>query len=115
MASLHTLARAAKIKDGLARTMFNEIIELVKSGQHICIHNFGTFFPGRRKGRTIFSPQIPGGKAVVPDRTVMRFRPSPKLKKILNESEAKAAAKPKAAPAPKAAPKAKAAAKTKTE
>lgn len=106
MAGIHGVARTAEIKDAQAHALFAGILESVKQGNRVYVKDFGSFFPVKRAARTITSPQIPGGKAEVPERIVIRFRPSPVTKAALNGSK-KAAAKPAPKPAAAAAPAAK--------
>ncbi len=84
MAGVHGAARAAGIKDPQAHALFASILEQVKNGERVFIKNFGSFFQTQRAARTVTSPQIPNGKAEVPEHLVMRFRPSPYVKAVLN-------------------------------
>lgn len=87
MAGIHKMARAAGIKDSQAYALFSAILEEVKQGRRVLIKDFGSFFQSKRQARTIYSPQIPGGQADVPERTLIRFRASPATRAVLNGEE----------------------------
>jgi len=120
MAGTHDIARDAGMKDTEIKNVFNAIIARVKAGERVLIKDFGTFENKHVKERMIKSPQIPNGEAKVEAHNVVKYRPSPVTKAILNGGEApaqiaaeepapkpaKVAAAPKAAAAPAAAPKA---------
>jgi nucleoid DNA-binding protein len=93
MSGIHGVAKQAEIKDEQARTLFASILQQVKGGNRVYVKDFGSFFPVTRAARTITSPQIPGGSADVPERKVIRFRPSPATKAVLNGGKHKVAAK----------------------
>jgi len=93
MASLHIVARAAGLKDKEARQLFLALFDTCREGHKVYIHGFGTFYVVTQAARTVYSPQIPNGKADVPERLAFRFRQSTKLRAILNAGGKK---KPKA-------------------
>lgn len=106
MAGTHDIARAAGLKDTEVHTVFATILEKVKNGERVLIKDFGTFQVKQVKERTITSPQIPSGSAVVPEHQVMKFKASPVTKDLLNGVERPEKPK-KEAPAAKPAPNGK--------
>jgi nucleoid DNA-binding protein len=106
MAGMHSVAKPAGVKDAQGYALFASILARVKSGERVYIKDFGTFWAVKRKARTITSPQIPGGTAEIPERMVLRFRPSPITRQVLNGKKGgkpKPTAKPAAKPAAKGA------------
>ena len=115
MAGTHDIARDAGMKDTEVKNVFNAILARVKAGERVLIKDHGTYEAKHVKERMIKSPQIPNGEAKVEAHTVIKFRPSPVTKAILNGGEvpeqvAETPKAPKAALAPKAAAPAKPAA-----
>jgi len=105
VAGIYEIAKSSKVPADQVRNVFNAILDSVKS-EPVQIRDFGTFRTRTAGARTIKSPQIPGGVATVPERTVLRFKAAPATREALNNG-ARSAAKPaKAAkkPAPAAAP-----------
>lgn len=94
MAGIHSVAKVAGIKDQQAFALFNAILSAVNDGKRVYVKDFGSFIPVTRKARKVYSPQIPGGEADVPERRVIRFRASPVTRKVLNGDD-KAAKKSK--------------------
>ena len=84
MAGIHKVAREAGIKDSQVYALFSAILERVARGERVLVKDFGSFFPSKREARKIYSPQIPGGEADVPERIVMRFRASSATRAVLN-------------------------------
>lgn len=95
MAGVHVIARAAGVKDTVALSLFSAILDQMAEGNRVYIKDFGSFVPVKRKARVVLSPQIKGGRAEVPERMVIKFRPSPVTKKVLNGDDKPKAKKPK--------------------
>lgn len=84
MAGLAKIAKASGLKESQVSTLFSVILDAVASGERVLIKDFGAFYLRQRKPRIIRSPQIPNGVAEVPAKKVIRFRPSPVTKAVLN-------------------------------
>jgi len=116
MAGTHDIARDAGMKDTEVKTVLNAILGRVKNGERVVLKDFGSFEQKHVKERMIKSPQIPNGEAKVEAHDVMKFRPAPFTKDVLNgradmPTGTEETEETKPAPAPKAAPKAAAPAK----
>lgn len=98
MAGLNEVSRAAGIRVEYTEQVFSAILavltEVGEDGKplhrNLVIRNFGTFHLRRVAARAVSSPQLPGGRAEVPERTVLRFRPSPSTRDQLNGNVGKA-------------------------
>ncbi len=63
--------------------IFDEMSSALARGESIEIRGFATFHPKRLKARVARNPKS-GERVFVPDRAVVRFRPSPKLLAAIN-------------------------------
>jgi nucleoid DNA-binding protein len=87
MAGTHDIARDSGMKDTEIKNVFNAILARTKNGERVLIKDFGTFEVKHVKERLIKSPQIPTGEAKVEAHDVIKFRPSPATKVVLNGGE----------------------------
>lgn len=83
MAGLNDVARAVGLKPSQAASLFAAILECCRNGGKVRINGFGTFFLKKRAGHKLFVPFLPGGGAQVPERMVLRFRPSKATREML--------------------------------
>lgn len=64
---------------------FRLIVERCARGETVSIANFGSFAPRLYKGRTIYTPILPGGEATFPDVLNIRFSISKNARATLNQ------------------------------
>ena len=72
--------------------MLAEMFERISSGEIVKLHNFGKFVirqKGKREGRNPRTLE----PAVISERRIVQFKPSPALRGVLNKGPAKASAK----------------------
>jgi nucleoid DNA-binding protein len=60
-----------------------ESIETIEDGKKVKVTGFGIFYPSEIQSRTWINPKTQQ-KSNIPERRIIRFRPSDKLKKALN-------------------------------
>lgn len=94
MASVVEIAKKAGVSEDTALRVFAELVDLTSRGERVYIRNFGSFFAKERAPRVVRSPALPGGQALVVPRTVLEFKPSPKLNGIFNGRALGVVAKP---------------------
>jgi nucleoid DNA-binding protein len=85
MAGVPEIARKAGVKQNDVRAMFAAVADLTAEGERVQVANFGSFSLRVQKERTVRSPKIPGGEATVPERNVIGFRMSKKLRNFWND------------------------------
>ncbi|MBP7148061.1 MAG: HU family DNA-binding protein [Acidobacteria bacterium] len=64
-------------------SMIEGVATSLRKGERMALVGFGTFTVAKRKGRTGRNPQT-GATLVIPEKTIVRFRPSKELEEILN-------------------------------
>lgn len=107
MAGTHDIARDVGMKDTQVKAVFNAILARLKNGERVLIKDHGTYEVKHVKERMIKSPQIPNGEAKVEAHDVIKYRPSPATKAVLNgQAELPSVTEEETAPAPAPAPKA---------
>jgi integration host factor subunit beta len=87
-------------RDGevIVETLFDSIIEALKSNDKVEVRGFGSFRSRQRKPRTGRNPKT-GESVAVPAKRVPYFKPSKELRDLVNPGEANGAGKKKAATA----------------
>jgi integration host factor subunit beta len=85
-------------RDGevIVETLFDSIIEALKSNDKVEVRGFGSFRSRQRKPRTGRNPKT-GESVAVPAKRVPYFKPSKELRDLVNPGEASGAGKSKAA------------------
>ena len=85
-------------RDGevIVETLFDSIIEALKSNDKVEVRGFGSFRSRQRKPRTGRNPKT-GESVAVPAKRVPYFKPSKELRDLVNPGEANGAGKKKAA------------------
>lgn len=85
MAGLKDIARKAGVRPEYVERVVDAIVELIAEGNDfVVLRNFGTFRRHHQPAREVISPQLPGGKATVPEKTVIKFKHSGNTLPILN-------------------------------
>ena len=86
-------------RDGevIVDTIFDSVIQALKTGDKIEIRGFGSFRIRQRKPRIGRNPKT-GAKVEVPAKRVPYFKPSKELRDLVNPKEAAAASGPEAGP-----------------
>jgi integration host factor subunit beta len=81
-------------RDGevIVDTLFESVIEAVRSGDKVEVRGFGSFRTRQRKPRTGRNPKT-GASVEVPAKRVPFFKPSKELRDLVNPGEARAKAK----------------------
>jgi integration host factor subunit beta len=94
-----------KESETIVETIFESIIQALKTSDKIEIRGFGSFRTRQRRGRIGRNPKT-GEKVEVPPKKIPYFKPSKELKEFVNaEAHAgEAAATPQPSPAPSQAP-----------
>ena len=87
-------------RDGevIVETLFDSIIEALKTNDKVEVRGFGSFRSRQRKPRTGRNPKT-GESVAVPAKRVPFFKPSKELRDLVNPGEANGAGKSKAASA----------------
>ncbi|WP_158789706.1 HU family DNA-binding protein [Granulicella sp. L46] len=87
-------------RDGevIVETLFDSIIEALKSNDKVEVRGFGSFRSRQRKPRTGRNPKT-GESVAVPAKRVPYFKPSKELRDLVNPGEANGAGKKKTAAA----------------
>ena len=87
-------------RDGevIVETLFDSIIEALKTNDKVEVRGFGSFRSRQRKPRTGRNPKT-GESVAVPAKRVPYFKPSKELRDLVNPGEANGAGKKKAAAA----------------
>ena len=85
-------------RDGevIVETLFDSIVEALKSNDKVEVRGFGSFRSRQRKPRTGRNPKT-GESVAVPAKRVPYFKPSKELRDLVNPGEANGAGKKKAA------------------
>ena len=85
-------------RDGevIVETLFDSIIDALKSNDKVEVRGFGSFRSRQRKPRTGRNPKT-GESVAVPAKRVPFFKPSKELRDLVNPGEANGAGKSKAA------------------
>lgn len=85
-------------RDGevIVETLFDSIIEALKTNDKVEVRGFGSFRSRQRKPRTGRNPKT-GEAVAVPAKRVPYFKPSKELRDLVNPGEANGAGKSKAA------------------
>lgn len=73
-----------EVADDFVTALFETIAEELEKGNKVALGNFGTFFVTRHKDRETAHPTTKE-KIVVPSLTLAKFRPSQKLKEVVNK------------------------------
>ena len=78
------ISDSSGLKHADVQTMLESFMELVvkhlAAGDEITLRTFGTFDLRVAKGKIGRNPKQPNSEVVIPDRCVVRFRPSKELK-----------------------------------
>jgi nucleoid DNA-binding protein len=75
-----------RVKAGkILESFFRKIIEECQIGSTVKIKNFGSFKAKTLKARTVKSPVLEGGKAIMEELLVLRFKITAKAKRLLND------------------------------
>ncbi len=81
------VVQAAEVtyKDGqiIVNTVFQSVVDSLKSGNKVEIRGFGSFRTRRRRGRTARNPKS-GEKVEVPPKMIPFFKPSKELRDVVN-------------------------------
>ena len=87
-------------RDGevIVETLFDSIIEALKTNDKVEVRGFGSFRSRQRKPRTGRNPKT-GESVAVPAKRVPYFKPSKELRDLVNPGEANGAGKRKTAAA----------------
>lgn len=93
MAGMNEIAKAAGLHPDVVSQVFEAIADLVRE-DHVVVKNFGTFRVRRSPGRSIVSPQLPGGVAQVEERNKLFFKAAPLMNELLNGGVARARGTP---------------------
>ncbi len=85
-------------RDGevIVETLFDSIIDALKTNDKVEVRGFGSFRSRQRKPRTGRNPKT-GESVAVPAKRVPYFKPSKELRDLVNPGEANGAGKKKAA------------------
>jgi integration host factor subunit beta len=85
-------------RDGevIVETLFDSIIDALKSNDKVEVRGFGSFRSRQRKPRTGRNPKT-GESVAVPAKRVPYFKPSKELRDLVNPGEANGAGKRKSA------------------
>jgi integration host factor subunit beta len=85
-------------RDGevIVETLFDSIIDALKTNDKVEVRGFGSFRSRQRKPRTGRNPKT-GESVAVPAKRVPYFKPSKELRDLVNPGEANGAGKSKAA------------------
>ncbi len=67
--------------------LFDTITEQLKEGDKVTLGNFGTFYLVQHKDRTTLHPTSKK-EITLPPLTLAKFRPSTKLKEVVNKRQA---------------------------
>lgn len=87
VAAVNGISRAAAIN--ILTDAFKFISEDLKAGNEVHIQALGKFSPGTQAARTLRNPST-GEPMLVPERRVVRFKPSQALRDGMNETPAEA-------------------------
>ncbi len=82
MQTKYPKANVEKVVNSMIDVMTNSL----KEGDSVSLYGFGSFLISKREAKEVF---LPGSsiKVKVPSKTVVKFKPSKKLKTILEEEE----------------------------
>ncbi len=85
-------------RDGevIVETLFDSIIDALKTNDKVEVRGFGSFRSRQRKPRTGRNPKT-GESVAVPAKRVPYFKPSKELRDLVNPGEANGASRSKAA------------------
>lgn len=81
------LSDATGIKHAVVNVMLESFMALavkhLANGDEITLRTFGTFDLRIAKGKVGRNPKLPNSDVMIPDRCVVRFRPSKELKSLV--------------------------------